>query len=303
MTVSSAVQLAAADPIAPTGQTASDVEIEFAEDVGSPKSPHFVDPVLEAGAKDLVFRPLPGLAFRIRDGAHITIARAPIVSDIDINLYLVGSVWGVLCHQRGWLPLHCSAVQSGGMAAAFTGPSGAGKSTLAAGLAKRGFKHLCDDVCVIRPEDEGRRLYPMPKGLKLWRDAIEALGLQRGGRVSTSIDMEKYHVAPPNGAQEPWLDLAALYMLAETDDESFSVTGQRGGAHFERLFNSIYRIEWLPVIRDSSEVFLQISKLARRLPVYEFARPRNIALFGRGLDVLQSHIQQLTSEQEALHDH
>src|SRR5262249_44437028 len=83
---------------------------------------------IEATGQDFLFRPMEGLAFRIRNGCEIIISRSGKVTDSDVTLFLVGSAWGVLCHQRGLLPLHCSAIGVGNKAVAFTGPSGAGKS-------------------------------------------------------------------------------------------------------------------------------------------------------------------------------
>lgn len=276
-----------------------DVRIEFCDDAGAPSEPHFASASIVAGERDFLFRPHGSLAFRIRDGARISIGRGPEVHDRDINLYLVGSVWGVLCHQRGLLPLHCSAVRTGGSALAFTGPSGAGKSTLAAGLARRGYAHLCDDVCVLGNDGARTRLHPMPKGLKLWRDAADTLGLERGPRVSADPAMDKFHVSLPRHATEPPLEIGALYELVEADDGKYRISRRRGSAHFEGLYNSIYRLEWLSLLRDPGEVFRHIAELAHRVPVFEFARPRDMAHFDDGLDLLEAHMMRLAREEAA----
>jgi hypothetical protein len=49
-----------------------------------------------------------------------------------VRLFILGSALGLLCHQRGLLPLHASAVELAGEAIAFMGEQGQGKSTLAA---------------------------------------------------------------------------------------------------------------------------------------------------------------------------
>ena len=275
-----------------------DVRIEFCDDVGTPPEPHFASNSMEARERDFVFRPCSELAFRIRDGAHISIARGADVHDVDINLFLVGSAWGVLCHQRGLLPLHCSAVRMGGGAVAFTGKSGAGKSTLAAGLARRGYVHLCDDVGVIADARGQMCLHPMPKGLKLWRDAADALGLELGPRVSADPALAKFHVSLPRQASEPPAEIVALYELVETDGDC-RITRRRGSAHFEGLYSSIYRLEWLNMLRDPGDVFRHVAKLPPRFPMFEFARPRDMARFDGGLDVLETHMTQLTRDEAA----
>jgi len=94
--------------------------------------------------------------FLVENGNSITIDRAEGGSDDEIRLFLLGSAFGALIHQRGILPLHGSAIVVNNQALIFSGISGAGKSTLAAGFMKRGYMLLTDDVCVITLDNEGK---------------------------------------------------------------------------------------------------------------------------------------------------
>src|SRR5262249_29493195 len=77
--------------------------------------------------------------FLVRNGNEILIAPAPS-SDSEIGVYLLGTAFGVLCHQRGIPPLHASAIDVADGCVAFVGGTGAGKSTLVAALAARGHQ-------------------------------------------------------------------------------------------------------------------------------------------------------------------
>jgi hypothetical protein len=299
--VRSEFQLPTAIPILTDVTSNTDVTIRFCDGIGSPAKKNFSNEWIEAGDRDFLFRAKPGLAFRIREGCEISIHRAPDVADSDVNLFLIGSAWGVLCHQRGLLPLHCSAIQSATNAFAFTGPSGAGKSTLAAGLSMRGFAHLCDDVCVIDPTDDKLPIRPMPKGLKLWRDATEALGFERGAAVSSDKRLDKFYVSPaispaPSNVGK-LVRIAALYLLDETGGLPPGISKLRGGEHFLELYSSVYRTEWLPWIRDPKEVFAQIAELSAKLELFRFSRPRDMNLFDQGLDVLEAHMADMADKE------
>ena len=70
--------------------------------------------------------------FEIRGGRQIRVWPAAGATQKDIEIFLFGPAWATLCHQRGMLPLHASAIVTGKGITAFAGHSGAGKSTTAA---------------------------------------------------------------------------------------------------------------------------------------------------------------------------
>src|ERR1035437_8128434 len=102
------------------------------------------------GRELLLESPVAG-RFLLRGGNEILIDPAPSSVEGEIRSYLLGTVFGALCHQRGILPLHSAVIDlPNGGCVAFVGPSGAGKSTLAAALASRGHKVITDDVCFLQ---------------------------------------------------------------------------------------------------------------------------------------------------------
>ena len=109
----------------------------------------------------------------------------PRPNDNDVRLFLLGSVMGALLHQRGWLPLHGSAIRlPDGTAAIFMGPSGVGKSTLAAAFRRRGYAVAADDVSLIFTGADGSPLLqPAYPELKLWAEAAAKIG-EDTGRVT-----------------------------------------------------------------------------------------------------------------------
>lgn len=114
--------------------------------------------------------------FHVKDGASVLVDRAPDSPDPDVSTFLLGSVFGALCHQNGLLPLHASSVRSGAGVTAFLGDSGAGKSTLAACLQDRGYAIVSDDICVLEDRAGEMRVIPVAGWLKLWRASLSHLG-------------------------------------------------------------------------------------------------------------------------------
>ena len=113
----------------------------------------------------------------MENGSEITIEPTKDATSEELQLFLIGSVFGALIHQRGMLPIHGSAVLFKGKAVVFTGVSGAGKSTLAMGLAQRGYSVLADDISVItKRADNTPVLYPGYPQMKLWGDSLDKLG-------------------------------------------------------------------------------------------------------------------------------
>ena len=108
--------------------------------------------------------------YAVRGGCEIFYDPAEGASARNVRLYLLGSAFGALLHQRGILPLHANAVALDGQVHAFLGHPGAGKATLAAAFHDRGYRLLSDDVCAVRLDAQDRPwVEPGMPRLRLWR--------------------------------------------------------------------------------------------------------------------------------------
>ena len=266
-----------------------DVTIKFQDDIGRPENPLVTDKLLIAKPQDLWFYGERDLSFRVRNGNEILIEKGAFVTDQDINLYLVGSAFGVVCLQRGLMPMHCSAVEFDGKAVAFTGASGVGKSTLAAALSQMGYQHVCDDVFIVNLESDPVTVAAMPKGLKLWDHAAEALEIARGKRVSSNPDFTKSYVTVAETSTSPRLLFDTLYVMDEEDAEEFKITELTGGHKLSEIRRAIYREEWLNYISDKGAVFAQVVELAKVIRVYSFKRRDDLSLVRESAQHLISH--------------
>jgi hypothetical protein len=177
--------------------------------------PTIVGPTWQIAGKQLLLR-IPNVArFLLTDGDQIVFDPESDAGAEDVPLFILGTVFGILLHQRERITLHASAVEVNGAAIVFCGPSGAGKSTLAAALAQRGYRVIADDLCAVTFAADGVPIvHPDGRQLKLWAQAIEQLGLEdvRGERVRSRL--EKFYVDPGHAAREA-LPLRALYVLCQ----------------------------------------------------------------------------------------
>lgn len=158
---------------------------------------------------------ISGIArFLLSNGNDIQFELESGADEADIPVFILGTVFGILLHQRGQIVLHASAVRVDGKAILFCGPSGAGKSTMAAALALCGLPLVTDDICAITVIDGTPMAQPDGRQLKLWAQAIEQLELtsSRGPRVRSRL--EKFFVQPRAAFSEA-LPLGAVYALRE----------------------------------------------------------------------------------------
>lgn len=159
---------------------------------------------------------IPNIArFLLEEGRSIAFEPEEEAQPQDVAVFLSGSVFGVLLHQRNHIVLHASAVLVGGKAVLFCGQSGAGKSTLAAALGERGHPLIADDQCAIEIGEDGvPRIQADGRQLRLWEKSIRELGLadRRGDPMRNRL--RKFYVDPATASDAP-VPIGAVYALVE----------------------------------------------------------------------------------------
>jgi hypothetical protein len=202
----------------------------------------------------------------------VTVDSKPDADPALLRLHIFASIMGMLCHQRGFLVLHASAVASAGRAVAFTGPPGAGKSTLAAHCIALGGQLVADDVLVLSFSPDGQVLaHPGMPNVKLWRDALGCLGRDSEGLRPDWLRADKFHV-PAQHVKTP-VPLMALYVLemdAGAGDGNY--VALRGTAAARALIANTYRVEYLDAARRREAHFQDCVRLASAIDVVSLRR-------------------------------
>ena len=233
--------------------------------------------------------------YLIRSGSEILVDPAANSSLGDVAAYLLGTAFGVLCHQRGTTPLHGSAIDVVDGCVAFVGDSGAGKSTMAAALASRGHQVISDDLCVFGASEQGVRVWPGLNRLRLWEDALAALDCDQPGIEREFRGLNKYLV-PTQPIRNPRTPrrLQRVYQLAAAaDGDPTAITRLQGAASVEVLMQNIYRVTMAERMGRKAKLFVACAAAARDVPVYRLSRPLGFQILPDVLKVLEEHLHDL----------
>ena len=232
--------------------------------------------------------------FLIRNGAEILVQQERDSSTNDVIAYLIGTAFGILCHQRGITPLHACAIDVTGGCVAFMGESGAGKSTLAATLAVRGYQVIADDVCFLKLGEQGLvRAWPGVNRIRLWEGAMKALGCDGPGVEREIRAYNKYiiPIRPPQYPCEPRRLLQLYQLNSARVGESATVSRLQGAAAVEIIMQNIYRLGLAENMGYKPAAFAFCAATARAVPVFRFNRPMGFNLLAKGIDVLEDHLR------------
>jgi hypothetical protein len=265
-----------------TGDAArpADIDIVVGEVPPPPPAPVFSSPFTQIDAEGRARLDVAGVAaFLVTGGNRIVVAPRIAGDSPDIGLFLLGSAFGFLCHQRELVPLHAACLEIDGRAIAFAGPSGAGKSTLAASLIARGHRLLADDVTVIDPAGGGATVLPSFPRMKLWRDSLDALGLEPGRRLRSKEELEKFeHRVPASAFRADDIPLAMVCHLraapASGMREPYRLTGVSA---VDMVRQNIYRRRILKAMAGPAALSHRAEALAAAAAQVMLYRPVNFA--------------------------
>jgi hypothetical protein len=242
---------------------------------------------------------IPGTArYYVAHGREIRVEIEPGAPIANVSTYLLGSVFGVLCHQNGLLPLHASAVATGEYVTAFLGESGAGKSTLAACLQRRGYPIVSDDICLLDPAAEPPRVIPVAGWLKLWRQSFDHLGEipKEQHRVYSTDD--KYRLFLPV-TDVSARSLRRIFVLEKSPTEGADPTLSRltTPEAVAALMDQTY-VAYVPMLMgEQARIFRQCAHVFQHAEAFRLTIPWSLDRIDMVLDLLERELQQSAPRQ------
>jgi hypothetical protein len=235
----------------------SDIVIRRAHVPPQLDTPDHIAPVFQTKGTSEYLLALPGTGrILVRNGDEILVDPE---ADADPSAVLSGPIQAVLWHQRGLLPLHGSVVVVGTQAIALCGHSTAGKSTLAALLAGRGHAVIADDVCVIDPHE--MHVLAGCGRLRLWRDALNRLGVESHALERAARNTEKYVLDCGVSSAQERHRLAAVIVLSRRQSGAVTIERLRGARAAGALQSIVHMRRPADALARRSDIFAALTRL------------------------------------------
>jgi hypothetical protein len=266
------------------------VHIRLAKVTGPKLEAVEVDPDCFATATHYFLR-IRGIAsYEVISGQQILVCPEPGALALDVRAYLLGTLFVVLCQQRGLLPLHASAVSTGQGITAFVARSGQGKSSLAAHLAQRGFRVVGDDICLIDTSVDPPVVIPAAPWLKLWRDSLQILGKQADSLERVFSEDDKYRLpVDQTPVPEP---IHRVVFVESAEGSSPALEEVTAIEAIPLLMNLTHQAYLLEATGQRQESFLRCSLLSSKARSYRLVRPWGLTHLQLTLDLLEKFLLQ-----------
>jgi hypothetical protein len=184
---------------------APDVEIRLGETPASLADPLWSSPFVQVGKDRSALINVAAVGrFWLPDGGRVIVQPSQGAQDFEVETILLGTVAGILLHQRSRLPLHASCVVLDGRAIVLSGSSASGKSLLAAALVRRGARLAADDLCVLDASGGSVQVIGGTGQARLWPDAMNWLETPPELRLPTRSGHGKCAVSMIAAEAHPW---------------------------------------------------------------------------------------------------
>jgi hypothetical protein len=260
------------------------------------ESPLFSGTYFQASPNQFLLKVNNIANFYVEGGCSIQIKPVKNSAEEDIRLFLLGSAFGALIHQRGLLPMHGSSLNIDGKAYIFSGVSGAGKSTLAAALVQRGHNLLSDDISVVSVKNNIPFVYAGYPSVKLWTDSVEKLGMDPETLARVRTSFEKRHVSLPQNFYSDELALAGVYILEKGSSEGIHIEQLKGIEKFNLLKDNTYRLYFVKGLGNTEAHFKHIAAVAQCCQVKRITRSSQSFSLNKLLDIVEQDIRSNVAE-------
>jgi len=212
--------------------------------------------------------------YLVQNGNEIIIEPANGADLNEVRVFMLGSAFGALLHQRQLLVLHASALYTDKGAVLFAGPSGIGKSTLLGEMLRRGYQMMVDDICAVVLNEQNKLLVlPAYPRTRLWKDAARKLDICTDKLTRTRSSLEKFERQVPDQFWSQRAPLRHIYTLGTSNKQELSLTPLPAIHAFSTILLNTYRSAFLDGLEMRQPHFHQASTVASTTGLSRVVRP------------------------------
>lgn len=213
------------------------------------------------------------------NGKEVEFSPEPGVTLEPVELYLNGSVYGAILHQRGILPIHGSSFAYTNKGVMLCGDSGAGKSSLTAAMCLNGDAgFLTDDVTPIQFNNNRPVVMGKSDRIKLWDDSLNQLSQPKDGLRQIRPEDKKYYVDFDSQKQHSF-PLHEILVLKKTENSEPAAEEMSGQEAFSVLREEIYRLYYLEGMPEKKAIyFKQLAAICNHCRIRKINRPATIPI-------------------------
>jgi hypothetical protein len=265
-----------------------DVKIEVVSSKKEIQYPVFTDSVYSITQNEFSMNVDKVAWFYVSGGDYISIFPYPGADEKSIGLYLNGSVYGAILHQRKVLPLHGSSFNYNSKNILICGESGTGKSSVTASFCLNGAEFLSDDITPVIFKNRQPCIWAMSDRIKLWSDSLKQLkqAEEKLQRIYPEYDKFYYNIDQGKNTLFP-LSLILIIEIHDSVDVKFRELS--GSEKFEALRNEIYRHEYLQGMNENEKsYFRQLIDISEKTKITTVFRPSEIKIDQFRLELIKS---------------
>jgi hypothetical protein len=278
--------------LVPADETAAQAEVRVvrAETPEALESPINSGVLYQAAPSQFLLK-MPNIArYLVRNGNEIIVEPAPGSLAEEVRLFLLGTVWAALLHQRELLVLHASSILTAKGAVILMGRSSVGKSSLAAAFYRRGYPVLADDTVALDVVDSQALAYPSFPQLRLWPDMLQALKIELDETLPLRPKLPKRAFPAHQGFSTRPQTVCSIYLLGSHIEDEIKKEKFQGMARFSTLLNNTFREKFLGGLGIRPAHFQKVSRVAQKTPIASLIRPESEQNFDRMTEAIEKDL-------------
>jgi len=230
-------------------------------------------------------------SFYACNGSEVEYAPVEGATEASVELYLNGSVYGAILHQRKILPIHGSCFVWKERGIMLCGESRAGKSALTAAFCMTGAQFLTDDVTPLVFTNGKPEILPLSDRIKLRDDSLLQMNIEMDGLTSITPGEKKFYF-PMEKSTHRNFPLHRIYIIEPAETEAVETIILQGIESFTAIRNEVYRWEYLQAMSETESGYLEkLLSINQAIVVTKVKRPAGISITGM-LDFLRKQIEE-----------